>query len=102
MCTFGTGSSEVSGEGENSTNTLKNCAKIAAKINGRPASEFDEFQHVCNGYLECYTNRARPPYALLVSMSTVRLGQDRLCGVRASEAMLGGEWHPIPHITACQ
>jgi hypothetical protein len=63
-CTLGPGSSEVSGEGENSTNTLKNGANIAAKITVRPASEFDEFQHGCNGYLEWYTNRARPPYAL--------------------------------------
>jgi hypothetical protein len=62
MCTFGTGSSAVSGESENSTNTLKNCAKTAAKINVRQASEFDEFQHVGSGYLEFYTNRARPPY----------------------------------------
>jgi hypothetical protein len=61
MCTFGTGSSAVSGEGEHSTNTLKNCAKTAAKINVQQASEFDEFQHVCSGYLEFYTNRARPP-----------------------------------------
>jgi hypothetical protein len=36
-------------------NTLKNCAKIAAKINVRQASESDEFQHICNGYLEFYT-----------------------------------------------
>ena len=35
MCTFGTGSSAVSGEGENLTNTLKNCAKTVAKINVR-------------------------------------------------------------------
>jgi hypothetical protein len=61
MCTFGTGSSAVSGEGEHSTNTLKNCAKTAAKINVQQASEFDEFQHVCSGYLEFYTNRVRPP-----------------------------------------
>jgi hypothetical protein len=61
MCTFGTGSSAVSGEGENLTNTLKNCAKTAAKINVRQASEIDEFRHICSGYLEFYTNRARPP-----------------------------------------
>jgi hypothetical protein len=61
MCTFGMGSSAVSREGENSTNTLKNCAKTAAKINVRQARELDEFQHVCRGYLEFYTNRARPP-----------------------------------------
>ena len=60
MCTFGTGSSAVSGEGEHSTNTLKNCAKTAVKINVQQASEFDEFQHICSGYLEFYTNRARP------------------------------------------
>jgi hypothetical protein len=46
MCTFGTGSSAVSGEGENLKNTLKNCAKTTAKINVQLASEFDEFQHV--------------------------------------------------------
>jgi hypothetical protein len=61
MCTFGTGSSAVSGEGEHSTNTLKNCAKTAAKINVQQASECDEFQRVCSGYLELYTNRVRPP-----------------------------------------
>ena len=33
MCTFDTGASAVSGEGENSTNTLENYAKTAAKIN---------------------------------------------------------------------
>ena len=55
MCTFGTGFSAFSGEGENSTNVLKNCAKTAAKINVRQASELDEFQHVCSGYLEFYT-----------------------------------------------
>ena len=60
-CTFGTGSSAVSGEGEHSTNTLKNCAKTAAKINVRQASELDEFQHIRSGYLEFYTNRAQPP-----------------------------------------
>jgi hypothetical protein len=37
MCTFGTGSSAVSGEGENLKNALKNCAKTAAKINVRLA-----------------------------------------------------------------
>jgi hypothetical protein len=62
MCTFGTGSSAVSGEGENSMITLKSCAKTAAKINVQQAIELDEFQHVCSSYLEFYTNRARPPY----------------------------------------
>ena len=37
------------------------------------------------------------PRALSVSGLRVRLGQDRLSGVRASEALLGGEWHPRPH-----
>jgi hypothetical protein len=32
MCTFGTRSSAVSREGENSMNTLKTCAKTAVKI----------------------------------------------------------------------
>ena len=43
MCTFGTGFSAVSGEGEHSTNTLGNCAKTAAKINVQQASKIDEF-----------------------------------------------------------
>jgi hypothetical protein len=51
--------------GENSTNTLKNCAKTATKITVRPASELAEFLHVCRGYLALYTNRARPPERLL-------------------------------------
>jgi hypothetical protein len=42
------------------------------------------------------------PRALSVSVSTVRLGQDRLSGVRASEAILGGERHPRPQIISCQ
>jgi hypothetical protein len=62
MCTFGTDSSAVSGEGKSSTNTSKNCAKTAAKISVRQATELDEFQHVCSGYLEFYTNRALSPY----------------------------------------
>jgi hypothetical protein len=62
MCTFGTGSSAVSEEGKNPTKTLKTCAKTAAKINVRQASELDKFQHVCSGYLAFYTHRARPPY----------------------------------------
>jgi hypothetical protein len=32
MCTFGTGSSTISGKGENLKNTLENCAKTAAEI----------------------------------------------------------------------
>ena len=40
--------------------------------------------------------------ALSVSMSTVRLGQNQLSGVLASEAILGGEWHPRPHRLLCQ
>lgn len=61
MCTFGTAYPAVSREGENPTNALKNCAKTAAKINVRQASELDEFQHIRSGYLEFYTNRAQPP-----------------------------------------
>jgi hypothetical protein len=61
MCTFGTGYPAVSRESENPTNALKNCAKTAAKINVRQASELDEFQHIRSGYLEFYTNRAQPP-----------------------------------------
>jgi hypothetical protein len=62
MCTFGTGYPAVSREGENPTNPLKNCAKTAAEINVRQASELDKFQHIRSGYLEFYTNRAQPPY----------------------------------------
>jgi len=61
MCTFGTGSSVVSTEGEHPKTTLKNCAKTAAEINMRQAREIDKFQHVQRGYLEFCTNRARPP-----------------------------------------
>ena len=39
---------------------------------------------------------------LSVSVSTVRLGQDRLSGVLASDVMLGSERHPILPIIACQ
>jgi hypothetical protein len=42
------------------------------------------------------------PRALSVSVSRVRLGQDRLRGGRASEALLRGEWHPSPPIVLCQ
>jgi len=42
-------------------NALKNCAKTAAKINVPKATQLDEFQHFCSGYLEFYTDRARPP-----------------------------------------
>jgi hypothetical protein len=72
MCTFGTGSSAVTGEGEHSMNTLKNCAKTAAKINVQQASEFDEFQRVCSGYREFYTNRARPPTLALPGLGVGR------------------------------
>jgi hypothetical protein len=48
MCPCGTGCSAVSGEGENSTNTLKKCTKTAAKITVRQSSELDEFQHMCS------------------------------------------------------
>ena len=61
MCTFGTAYPAVSSEGKNSTNALKNCAKTAAKINEQKVIPLDEFRHVRNGYLEFYTNRARPP-----------------------------------------
>jgi hypothetical protein len=40
--------------------------------------------------------------ALSVSALRVRLGRNRLSGVQVSGAMLGGEWHPIPHILWCQ
>jgi hypothetical protein len=42
-------------------NALKNCAKTAAKINVPKATQLDEFQHFWSGYLEFYTDRARPP-----------------------------------------
>jgi len=61
MCPFGTGSSAVSGKGENPKHTLKNCAKTAAEITVRQARELDKFQHGQRGYLEFYTNRARSP-----------------------------------------
>jgi len=69
MCTFGTAYPAVSREGENSTNSLKNCAKTAAKINVRQASELDEFQHIRSGYLEFYTNRAQPPNGASLNLS---------------------------------
>src|SRR5262245_39250913 len=55
---FWHGSSAVAGEGERSTNTLKNCAKTAVQINVQQASEFDEFQHVCSGEYR----KIKPPF----------------------------------------
>src|SRR5215470_11177100 len=61
MCTFGTVSSSVSREGQNHAIALKRRAKTAAQINVQEAIHLNEFRHVCSGYLEFYTNRARPP-----------------------------------------
>ena len=64
MCPFGTGTAEASGEGERPVNTLKNCAKTAAKNNVREAREHDEFPRVHSGSLAFDTTRARPPCML--------------------------------------
>jgi hypothetical protein len=83
MCTFGTGYPAVSREGENPTNALKNCAKTAAKINLRQASELDEFQHIRSGYLEFYTNRAQPPYTCVQRLRRTGLPHTPTKGLRA-------------------
>lgn len=61
MCTSCTTSSVPLSVGKNLTNALKNCAKTTVKINVQKAIQLDEFLHFRSGYLEFYTNRARPP-----------------------------------------
>src|SRR5919108_3031578 len=48
-------------EGETPLHTLKNCAKIAAKINVREVIPIDELRPSWRCHLEFYTFSSRPP-----------------------------------------
>ena len=101
MFTFGTGSSAVSREGENPTNALKNCAKTAAKINVRQASELDEFQHIRSGYLEFYTNRAQPPTSSTPSPRFLLFARSRRKYGTAAQTTSVGVLHTPAAMRSC-